>query len=283
MSSSLKSNNPLSYLGVNPPNPPNVWYRENRDPDNNLDVKNYNIGDLWINTRAHTAWILLALLNNPGNPSHKTAIWQNLGGAAPGGIGTLTGDAGVPIGPTLGNCEIVGDGVTIATQGVAPSAIQISAIGNPKLETLSGDTGAIVGPTLGNCRIIGDGISIATQGIGPSIIEISAIGNPDFRWVPALNPQPMAINTGYICTNPPGTALSLPLVAPVGSILRIQGYRAQWILTTTLPAQRIYFEATNFTNIQINSTEAFDSIDLVCVVANLYWAVNTMKGNILVV
>lgn len=139
MSTTFKSNNPTSYLGVEPTNPPQVWCRK-RDPINATDVKNYTIGDVWINTVSHAIWMLSALVNTPGNPSHKTAVWAPVSNIGPAGIATLIGDAGVVVGPTLGNCNIIGDGVSIATTGVAPSDIRIGLTGNPSFRWIPAAT-----------------------------------------------------------------------------------------------------------------------------------------------
>lgn len=115
MSTTLAPQNPLSYMGVKPPNPPNV-ITDNRAPTT-LDT-NYDLGTMWVDYTVPQVYFL-ALVN--GN----TATWLPLGGGSTD-VQTLTGNSGGMVFPTLGNIDILGD-----------AASGMDVVGNPGLSRLT--------------------------------------------------------------------------------------------------------------------------------------------------
>lgn len=102
MSQSTISRASLAYLGVRAPNPPNVTLND-RNPKNipnNKDVKNFVIGDIWINILTQNVYILTSVANGIAN-------WELIG-AAHGDIDELTPDDGVVVFPNAGNVNIIG-------------------------------------------------------------------------------------------------------------------------------------------------------------------------------
>src|SRR5690606_40586085 len=83
MSTTLAPQNPLSYMGVKPPRPPNV-ITENRAPTT-LDT-NYDLGTMWVDTTTPQVYFLAEVSGN-------TATWLPLGGGGTG-VHTLTGNSG---------------------------------------------------------------------------------------------------------------------------------------------------------------------------------------------
>lgn len=106
MSSGLTGlNSPLSYLGVQPTNPPQVFVVA-RIPTTN-DRLNYSIGDLWIVKNANQIYMLVSL-------AFAKAIWVNL---FPGGGGALVFNANVGQAvPSAGSLNLFGD-PNISTSG----------------------------------------------------------------------------------------------------------------------------------------------------------------------
>jgi hypothetical protein len=115
MSTTLAPQNPLSYMGVKPPRPPNV-ITDNRAPTT-LDT-NYDLGTMWVDTTTPQVYFLAEVSGN-------TATWLPLGGGGPG-VQTLTGNSGGMVPPTAGNINVVGD-----------NASGIDVVGNPGTSTLT--------------------------------------------------------------------------------------------------------------------------------------------------
>ena len=113
MSSTLAPQNPLSYMGVKPPRPPNV-IQDDRAPTN-LDT-NYDIGTIWVFYTMPQVYILAQLVGN-------NAIWLPIN-AGSVGVSSLTGNSGGAVPPTAGNINI------LATDG-------LTVVGNPGTSTLT--------------------------------------------------------------------------------------------------------------------------------------------------
>ena len=97
----------------------------------------------------------------------------------------------------------------------------------------------------------------------------------------------LLVNTGYITDN--GASLvtyTLPTTAIVGSVIEIAGSSSGGWLVAQNAAQLIHFgSATTTTGAggSLASTNAFDSIRILCVVANTTWVVLSAVGNLTVV
>lgn len=158
--------------------------------------------------------------------------------------------------------------------GVA-SWITMTTVG--AIETLTADAGGAVGPDgVNNLNIVG-GTGIATTGNpGTNTLTINTTASitPWTRVVGAA--AAMAIDNGYIPTNAGLTTLTLPAVAIVGDYLAIAGEGAGGWLIAQNAGQSI-----NFGNIvstvgvggSLASTDQWDTVRLVCRVANTGWSV----------
>lgn len=105
-------------------------------------------------------------------------------------------------------------------------------------------------------------------------IEISG-GGSGSNWVTiAGTTQNAAVNTGYIIGNAAQTTITLPAIAEVGSIINVQGLGAGgWILQAAA-AQIINLGAlATSAGGTLTSANRYDSLQIVCVLANSTWGV----------
>lgn len=91
------------------------------------------------------------------------------------------------------------------------------------------------------------------------------------NWIPAATtPITAAVNTGYYITDASQVTITLPAVAAAGSIVSIVGHGAGgWILAPG-SGQTIVVNGTSAST-SITSGDAWDCIEVICVVANTTW------------
>ena len=99
--------------------------------------------------------------------------------------------------------------------------------------------------------------------------------------------QNAVVNNGYICNKAGTLALTLPTTAAVGTILVVTGMNTAlgWSIAQNA-GQQIFFgvsSTTVGTGGSLSSTNIYDSVTLVCNVANVSWIVTASIGNITVV
>lgn len=98
--------------------------------------------------------------------------------------------------------------------------------------------------------------------------------------------QTMAINTGYIADNAGLVTLTLPTTAAQGTVLRVAGNGAGGWLIAQGSGQSIKIgNQTTSTGAggSLASTNRYDQLELLCVVANTTWVTMAGWGNITVV
>jgi hypothetical protein len=129
-------------------------------------------------------------------------------------------------------------------------------------------------PVLGTLTA-GPGISISNA---PGQITISGTGL-GFSWTEVTGTtQAMLGNNGYIANNAALVTLTLPATSVIGEVIYVQGSGAGGWRIAQNASQVIHFGNVNTTTGvggSLSSTNRYDSIALVCVVANLEWAVLT--------
>lgn len=171
MSLRLSGLNPLSYMGVEPVQPPNL-VAFNKSPTPN-DSQNFNIGTLWLNETTQQVYMLTNLAQN-------VATWTLLAAGPGGDIETVTGNSGGAVGPDGShNLNLIGDGTTIDIVGnPGTNTLTISAIsGGIVVETLTGNSGGPVSPTAGNINVVG-GNNISSAGAGSTLtVNVSGTTN----------------------------------------------------------------------------------------------------------
>ena len=153
------------------------------------------------------------------------------------------------------------------------------------IQTVTGNAGPAVTPTAGNINIVGTG-NVTTTGAA-STLTISLTGPASFSWSVITIDQTAAVNKGYICNKAGTLALLLPVTSSVGDIIRVTGINTAlgWQITQGA-GQQIFLGAAPTTLGalgSLTSSDTRDSIEIVCVVANLTWNVLSVQGNIAVV
>lgn len=96
----------------------------------------------------------------------------------------------------------------------------------------------------------------------------------------------LAVNTGTLANKGTLLTLTLPTTAAVGTLIRVTGMNAGLWRIAQNANQKIHFGLlTTTTGVggSITSTATYDSIDLVCSVANLEWVATSSIGNLTVV
>lgn len=127
----------------------------------------------------------------------------------------------------------------------------------------------------------GTGISIAN---GAGSITISATST--FTWVEVTGTsQAAAVNTGYILNNGSLVTLTLPSTAAVGDIVRVAGKGSGGWRVAQNAGQTIHYgnvDSTTGAGGRLDSTNRYDSIELLCTVADTDFTVLSSVGNITV-
>lgn len=129
----------------------------------------------------------------------------------------------------------------------------------------------------------GTGISV-TNGAGTITIASTATS---ITWVDVTGgTQTLAVNTGYIADNAGGVAFTLPTTAAQGTLISICGNGAGgWSIAQNAGQSINVGNAPTTTGVtgSLASSNAFDQVDFLCVVANTTWNVRSMVGNLTVV
>jgi hypothetical protein len=98
--------------------------------------------------------------------------------------------------------------------------------------------------------------------------------------------QSASVNNGYIASNVALVTITLPTTAPVGSVVEVAGKGAGlWSLAQNA-SEIVHFGSVNTTTGtggSLTATNRYDSIKLVCIVADTEWLVLSSVGNIEVV
>lgn len=117
----------------------------------------------------------------------------------------------------------------------------------------------------------GANISI-TNGAGS--ITIAAVGTAGFSWtVVSGTSQAMAVNSGYIPNNAGLVTLTLPVTSAVGDEAAVVGKGAGgWLIQCGGGQTIVVGSSTTTSGGSVASTNAKDSIYLVCTVANTEWS-----------
>lgn len=100
--------------------------------------------------------------------------------------------------------------------------------------------------------------------------------NPIILWTSISGTtQSAAINSAYVVSNAAQTTITLPVTAPLGSVVAIAGNGAGgWILVPG--AGQTIKVLTASASVSVTSAEQYDCIEVVCVVANTTWVARNM-------
>lgn len=190
----LSGINPLSYVGVNPETPVN-FYIYQRDPTSS-DVKNFRIGDLWLNSTGdpptapdsvRRLWMLMSVTSN-------TATWHQFAGPGGGDITQMTADGPVVITPSGGNVNIFGTH-NVNTSGSSGATVTVAGDNTITLGDLSSVTGsAAITLTTGDITL--DDLNGSDEGIAKILFAPAAIGQAYSHIHFYLNGVFIGMNTG---------------------------------------------------------------------------------------
>jgi hypothetical protein len=205
---------------------------------------------------------------------------ENVGVGAGAAYQLLTGSYNVAVGTNAG----------FVWTGSESSNIAIGNNGNSESHTIrlgthgSGDRqqnqcfiAGINGVTASNAVMVT--INSATDQLGVATIPTGIVS-----WtVVTAASQGMIVNSGYIANNAGTITFSLPASSAVGSILRLTGINnaTGWQITQAA-GQQVFFGTSSTTlgaTGTLTSSATRDSVELVCVVANLTWNIVSSIGN----
>ena len=263
MSSQLPTKNPTGYVGLRETNVGQLWFRDH-PPNNLVDFRAYTAGDRWIDNVHNTVWTLVKRSATSG-----TWIGFSGGGAEVEQVTPSTGVAIVPVGNNINLYGTAAQGVT--TTNTAVDTITISV----------------------------DDTTTASKGVAefdPTYFTVAAgivslTGIYAFVWLPVgAGAQILIPNVGWY-TTAGAVAFTLPLLCPAGAIIKVQGASAGGWTIAQAAAQSVVFDAaidtTAGAGVRISSTDPYDGLELLCVVAATgvgdgTWQAINIKGNPLV-
>lgn len=149
--------------------------------------------------------------------------------------------------------------------------------GSPILSGTLSDGQLIIGsngatPVAANLTA-GAGIAISNDA-GSITISATSLG---FAWVGVSGTsQAASVENGYIIQNSSLTSVTLPGVAPLGSVVAVQGLGAGgWSLIANAGQVINVGALPTSTAGSVSSTDQWDCIEVVCVVANTTWAMRS--------
>ncbi len=201
---------------------------------------------------------------------------------------TILNNAGDPNGSVAGKtyqlCQDTTNDILYicTTTGSASTAVWKTVVGNmTNGQLLIGSTGnSPVRATL----TAGDNIIITNSAGG---ITIAAAGTAGFGWTEVTGTsQAMAVNTGYVANNGSLVTLSLPTTSAFGDVVAVTGKGAGGFSITQGSGQQIHLGSSATTlgaGGSLSSTNQWDSIKLVCIVANTIWTTDGAPQGIITV
>lgn len=146
--------------------------------------------------------------------------------------------------------------------------------GGGSLSTLTGNTGGAISPSAGNINIVGAG-SVTVTGSG-NTLTISDSGSSSAVVNVTSGTQSMSVDTQYIANNLSGQVVfTLPAIAALGSKVSVQGSAAGGWRISQNAGQTINFgdvPTTTGTSGYLEFSNRYDTIELMCIVANTTWA-----------
>jgi hypothetical protein len=152
----------------------------------------------------------------------------------------------------------------------------------PDIETLTGDVGGAVGPDAAfNINLLG-GTGITTVGTPASNQIVFNVSGGGITWSRVAGPAvALAVDNGYITTNAALVTLTLPAAAAVGTIIEVVGEGAGGWRIAQNAGQSIQFGNLSTTvgvGGSLDSTNQWDTVVLICRVANTTWSVTGNVG-----
>lgn len=233
-----------------------------------------------------------ALTPSNGGMLYSTATaFAVLAGTAIAGQMLLSGASGAPswstatfpTTTTVNQLLYSSAGNTVAGLATANSGTLVTnGSGVPSLQTLTAGqilVGTTAGAPAATTLTAGSGISI-TSASGSITIASTALGS---NWINQTTSTTMAVNSSYLANSGSLLTFTLPTTAAQGTEFSIAGVGAGGWKIAQAAGQQINFgnvTTTSGTGGSLASTNAFDNITLLCVVANTQFVVVSTLGNI---
>ena len=222
---------------------------------------------------------------------------------------TITGDTGGALSPVANNWNILGgegidtsgSGATLTISGEDASdtnkgiaSFQAAdfdvtagdvALEDTVVKSVGSDSGSAT-PSSHTFSIVGTG-GISTSGSGANItIDGSGISG-GISWTEVTGTsQNMVADNYYWANNASQVTMALPTTAAKNTVLRVAGYGAGGWTITQSSGQIIHYlsqDTTTGATGSITSTQRYNSIELLCTVADTEWVVLQVTGNLTVV
>lgn len=155
------------------------------------------------------------------------------------------------------------------------------------IETITGNSGGAVGPDAAfNVNLLGSGGATVTGSPGTNTLTIAVTGS-GFAWnAVAGTAGALTVGNGYVTQNVGLTSFSLPVTAAFGTSTAICGFGAGGWLISQGAGQSVIIGGVSSTVGALGvtaSTNRYDSVELLCVVANTTWVATNVMGTLSVV
>lgn len=186
-------------------------WQDTRNPDSG-DYKNFQIFDIWINTAARTAWIMV-------DKTANTGFWIQMASSGTG-ILTISGDSGGPVGPDgVDNINLLSGANLTVTGNAGTNTLTITLDGTIASQYTT-DSG-IAFPSGGNLDIDGtNGIETSASG---DVVTLTLSGNVPLLFTADLGSAQPALNeleilgSSLVQTSGIGNAITVSLEGEVAS------------------------------------------------------------------
>lgn len=143
---------------------------------------------------------------------------------------------------------------------------------------LAGNSGGNVGPNgSGVINVIGTGGALVSGNAGTSTLTISVSGS-GFMWSAVTVNTSMSASQGYITNSAGALTMALPATAAVGDTFAITGLGAGgWIISQNAGQNVIVGGVSTTVGVggSISSTNQYDDVTIVCVVADTTFKIRT--------
>lgn len=145
------------------------------------------------------------------------------------------------------------------------------------IETITGTSGGAVGPDgADNINLFGAGGVTVSGNAGTNTLTISVSGSGYVWNNVTTTSQAMSVDNGYVANNAGLVTLTLPATAAFGTGMAIIGLGAGgWVMAQNA-GQTVHIGSAQSTvgvGGSIASTNRYDSLELICTVANTTWSI----------
>lgn len=240
-------------------------------------------GNAGTNTLTITAGASNLTFDTDGTPAVSAAgVIHTIGD----GTNIVTNGVGATVTFSLANSPVIAGSLTVGTtltvSGLGLGVVQSSATG------LFSSTAGTNGQVLIGGNAVAPVWATITGGAGITVtnaagfIGITASGG-GYAWSTITGAtQNMAGNNGYVANNAGGVVFTLPAVATLGTSMKVTTINAGGFTIAQNAGQTIHLGiASTTTGVtgSLQSTANYDSIEIVCTVANTTWTVLNSVGN----